>query len=259
MKQFDGNQLLALVHNSVVLSISGSTALKDRQLGDEAKFSAETVDGLLRDVSQMRDSCIELGLSVARQKVESIASSLESARHDAGKITDAFGELERIVKYELASHVFLYIEPTQAHLYTDADLFGSDVASNFPSTAYDVEEAGKCLALNRATACVFHLMRVLEAGLYALATDLPIPSIQENWQNAIEQIEKAVRGLPPGDGRIQPYSEAAAYLMHVKEAWRNRTAHIGRVYTEEKAQQIFDNVRAFMQLLATRLAEKEQS
>ena len=47
--------------------------------------------------------------------------------------------------------------------------------------------AGKCLALNRETAGVFHLMRVLQIGLYALADDLHVQNLRENWQNAIEK------------------------------------------------------------------------
>ena len=83
--------------------------------------------------------------------------------------------------------------------------------------------------------------------------DLEIQKIEENWHNAIEQIEKAIRALPKADDRKQPYSDAAAHFMYVKDAWRNRTAHIGKIYTDEKAQQILENVRGFMQVLATQL------
>ena len=53
-------------------------------------------------------------------------------------------------------------------------LFGDDVARAFPSSKGDIDEAGKCLALDRGTACVFHLMRILEIGLQLLAAKLGI-------------------------------------------------------------------------------------
>ena len=103
-------------------------------------------------------------------------------------------------------------------------------------------------------------MRVLEPGLYGLADSLKIVRIEENWHNAIEQIDKAVRGLPrttPDEKvSVQFYTEAAAHLFNVKEAWRNRAAHAGHTYAEEKAEQIFESVRGFMQVLSTRLSEK---
>ena len=156
---------------------------------------------------------------------------------------------------EMETNAYFSIDASNVKLFTQPNLFGDQVNAKFPSSAFDIEEAGKCLALSRGTACVFHLMRVLEVGLYSLAKDLSIPNIQENWQNVIEQIEKSIRGLPKSDKRKQPYSEVAAHFIHVKDAWRNSTMHIGQAYPDEKAQQIFENVKGLMQVLATRLGE----
>lgn len=64
------------------------------------------------------------------------------------------------------------------------------VFPSFPSTKYDVTEALKCYAFGRGTACVFHLMRVLERGLKVFADRFGIPSDHTNWHNIIEGIEK---------------------------------------------------------------------
>jgi hypothetical protein len=152
------------------------------------------------------------------------------------------------------------LEPEKVHFATTPDQFGEVVARAFSRATDDIEEAAQCIAFDRSTACVFHLMRVLELGMYALADNLSVPNIQENWHNAIEQIEKAVRALPHGtpDEKTdqQFYSDVAAHLFNVKDAWRNRTAHAGHVYTESKAVQIFENTRSFMRTLSTRVAEK---
>ena len=44
-------------------------------------------------------------------------------------------------------------------------LFGAAVEAKFPEMSEDISEAGKCLALNRATASVFHLMRIMEIAV----------------------------------------------------------------------------------------------
>src|SRR5205823_5048579 len=81
-----------------------------------------------------------------------------------------YGPLERYTKY---------FEPEQ--------LFGAEVFNNFASANDDIYEAGTCLALERATACVMHLMRVLEAGLAALAKAVGI-SKQNDWGAYLRKI-----------------------------------------------------------------------
>ena len=64
------------------------------------------------------------------------------------------------------------MQPRNVPYYETRPLFGPDVFNNFSSANDDIDEAGKCLALGRGTACVMHLMRVLEVGLAALASAL---------------------------------------------------------------------------------------
>lgn len=256
MRQFDARRLMVLISVFAALRLYESS--RDRK--PNATFSEQSVQGLLKDLEQTVQLCTELGLIVGRQKANSIIHNLTPGDANPYDISNELGQLDDIIHTELESHVFLFIEPTKAHLYSQQDLFGTQVAAQFPSASVDLEEAGKCLALNRGTACVFHLMRIMEIGLYSMAEALQVSNIQENWHNAIEQIERVVRGLPRGTPTEKEsmafYSDAAAQLFNVKEAWRNRTAHSGHIYTEEKAQQIFDSIRGFMQALATRLSDK---
>ena len=247
IKTFNGRLLLSL-YGTLESMHAYSQALPEEQVDNNVRESLVSI------VSQVREACVSLGLSTAAEKARLVieASKDLSTSRQVGEELDRLAEVTRL---EMQAHLFMYIEPSRTFYYSDPQLFGEEVSTNFPSAAFDIEEAGKCLAINRGTACVFHLMRVLEAGIYALAANLGIEHVQQNWQNAIEQIEKAIRGLEKDDDRKQRWSEAAAHFMHVKEAWRNRAAHIGQVYTDEKAQQIFDNVKSFMQVLATRLAE----
>src|SRR5207245_2918398 len=60
----------------------------------------------------------------------------------------------------------------KVHYHKANQLFGEPVEIKFPEVADDIKEAGKCLALDRSTATVFHLMRVLEVGVARFATKL---------------------------------------------------------------------------------------
>lgn len=176
---------------------------------------------------------------------------------------EPLGELALRIHEELQAEMFLHVPIDRVRYYESTEpLFGTDVAKQFPSISFDVVEAGKCYALHRSTACVFHLMRVLEIGLSVFAARFNVPSNHTNWHNVIEGIEKAIRNMSsdlnrPVDWKDQQefFSQVASHFMLVKDAWRNYTAHARGKYTEDEAETMLINVRGFMQKLATRLHE----
>jgi len=134
----------------------------------------------------------------------------------------------------------------------------------FPSTSYDIAESGMCLSLGRGIGCAFHLMRVLEIGLTVLGATFGVSLSRTNWAPAIEQIESKIRDmhkdpvrkmLPDCKEQQEFYAQVASHFGVLKDAWRNYTMHARGFYTEEQAEQIFDNIKGFMQKLATRLHE----
>ncbi|MEO7145619.1 MAG: hypothetical protein ABI165_19155 [Bryobacteraceae bacterium] len=159
--------------------------------------------------------------------------------------------------------VSLFVVPTsRKHYYNEGQLFGLRVASEFPSAIFDIAEAGKCIALGRFTAAVFHLMRALEIGLCIMAKELGVPSDHTNWHNIIEGIERSVRCMAsdpsrPTDWKDQQefFSKAASHFMFLKDGWRNYAVHRRSRFTDEEAEMIFINARGFMQTLAMRLHE----
>jgi hypothetical protein len=98
---------------------------------------------------------------------------------------------------ELETKFFLHID-NQELFEQRLPLFGEDVTLAFPKAAYDISEAGKCLALDRATACVFHLMRVVEVGIARLGSALNIElNPKWGWQRLINDgLEPVVNALP---------------------------------------------------------------
>jgi len=185
---------------------------------------------------------------------------IETFQQEAGNFADT-------IRRELDTKLFLAI-PNRAlgDLFENPRPFDKEgilsVSERFPDANYDMQEAANCLALSRPTACVCHLMRVLEVGLAALAGDLHIPWPDRNdWQDVINAIEGKIKLFEKGSGELpsdwrekrQFYAEAATQFTHFKDAWRNYAMHFHAVYDEGKADIIFRSVREFMQVLAARL------
>lgn len=228
-------------------------------------------DMVIQCLFTLRDDCFGMGLLVTLPKVERVIHRINSRLVTYNELENLCDDiLDRLID-ELDSHMFLMIEGKYVPYYNNPENGWGNAILQFPSILADVEEASKCLALERYTASVFHLMKVLEVGLYSMATDLNITNIQVNWQNVIEQIDSAIKdfeknrpdksditGLSEWKEKLQFYLDCATNFRFIKNAWRNQTTHTGKstnTYTGEKSFQIYNHVCSFMQTLATKLIE----
>lgn len=153
------------------------------------------------------------------------------------------------------------------------DVFGDAVRTNFNSATSDIIEAGNCLAAECNTAAVFHLMRVAEVGLRALANDRNAPFKnkpidQQEWGTILGYLDGCILQLRqdalsnwrnPGlkDIQIRFYSEVVAELRGFNEAWRRHISHAREdgIYDRDYAGGVFKHVRVFMQKLAEKISE----
>lgn len=130
-------------------------------------------------------------------------------------------------------------------------IFVKEMTDKIPAIAEDADEAAKCLALSRPTACVFHLMRVMELGVQKLGETLGVALVSEkNWQNILDETNKAIKALDHKQSRTKALAEVSSHLYGVKVAWRNEVMHPKQTYTPEEAEAIFNNVRTFIRELA---------
>ena len=106
------------------------------------------------------------------------------------------------------SFVEVYVVDEKRHDYLNPSSlpFGMQVLEQFPSAQFEIDEAGKCYAFGRPTATVFHLMRIIEIGVRAIAACLnippPIKSGEQNWGAMLkgirEEIERRNKTKPAG-------------------------------------------------------------
>lgn len=141
-------------------------------------------------------------------------------------------------------------------------LFGKKVFDEIPEAAQEISEAGKCFALDRWTACIFHLMRSLELSLHRIAKELgisfPAPIELQDWKTLVDKIDKQIEMLENQSRSLQKtedlrfYSTLNLEFGWFKNAWRNHISHARESYNEEQAANIMDHVGKFLNEVANR-------
>jgi hypothetical protein len=139
-------------------------------------------------LENFRECCVPIGLLVTREMAGNVLKCLEAGKVDKGRrvfdgselrdLDASLQALSAVILHESKTRVALTIPPEKLELFEQKEpLFGKDVAEKFNSAVFDIRESGKCLALGRATACVFHLMHVLEFALQAIhaCLELEVP------------------------------------------------------------------------------------
>jgi hypothetical protein len=209
-----------------------------------------------------------IGLEIAADTVSELISELGKDRRQSVQwLIDHVDAIEKIAEKELKRKAFFYIPPERIKFWPKMNepyAFGKKVADSFPSSTSDGNNAGLCLAASFSIAAVFHLMRVLEIGLSVLGSEFGISLAHTNWAPAIEQIESKIRdmhkdpkwkALPDCKEQQEFYAQAASHFGILKDAWRNHAMHVRGKYTQNEAELIFENVKAFMRKLSEKLDE----
>lgn len=239
----------------------------------------DSYSDLKRHTANLLEACESIGMPVTKGAASDFFDELNCAeQNDRGNFGFRGDSCLRMKSrlhssmtcfgYEVALKTTLVLPPDMAKYYDPpSPLYGTEVHSEFPSAVYEIEEAAKCLAVGRSTAAVFHLMRVMEVGIHAVARCLSVPDpvkgSGKNWGVILKNIHAArtaKSSATPKNWGI-PSDEAYFDAIHatldaVRNAWRNTTMHVENKYTTEEAEHIFVTVRGFMMKLASRMDEQ---
>jgi len=225
-------------------------------------WTSDLPDVLVMSLRNLADLSEMLDLPAVRKQAGRALSAIELTRADPNEgrsqVTRGYlGDLLSRFEDETEDRSFLYISPKRLGLYGQPQLFGSAVASRFADMGLDIEEAGTCYAVARYTACVFHLMRVMERAVRELARSLGRDNMEienQSWEKVSKEVKDAVKALPSSTpqeiARKAELLEAHARLDTVRTVWRNPTMHPARSYNEEQAEDILHGVKAFVRHLA---------
>jgi len=219
------------------------------------------------EAEKIRKWCVGSELKFCIMTLNDVIAMLHNPKATYGDFLQISTELQNTFERELRQELCFKLEVKDEFYYSDQPLFGEPVSQKFPSSSFAITEAGKCIAVDRFTASVFHLMRVMEVALRAVAKGLSIPDpvkeADRNWGAMLRKIRekmdentKSRSNDPVWSGAKEFFEDVYVHVSAVKNAWRNPTMHIENKYTKEEALRIFEATEGFMATLAQRIGEK---
>jgi hypothetical protein len=232
---------------------------RDALMGPEIR--ATLVDDLEGGLLLLEEAKLEVSLSIARDVLSLIRSKERTSLNEA--MTSLY-TVRTAIEHELDTVSIFQIPPNKRRFFEERELFGPVVAAQFPTALLDIEEASKCFALGRNTATVFHLMRVTEVGLNAIARRIAHPDPRPMWEPVLTYLDKQLK-TKYGDmgalfrGDVEFLSGVSAHMHAVNLAWRRRVMHIERNYDESEAERIIEATKGLMQHLAIKLSDPAEA
>lgn len=123
----------------------------------------------------------------------------------------------------------------------------------------DLEEALNCYAVGSWTACVFHLMRVMEAAVrqWAASRKVKATVVTKNrrlkdlmWHEVSDALRQRIDAMPRSTVKQNETRQrnfvVLATLDSVREAWRNPTMHPAAKYDGGEAKTVLHAVQGFL-------------
>jgi len=215
----------------------------------DCRLSNERVNGFCEFMLAIKEDTFKLGLKMVTRFVEDMYKNAHLLTNR--QVSDNIAHLDKMLRWEMEEHLFFFIPAAEADYYDKPELLGADVLAKFPDLRYDIVEVGNCYATSRSTAVVFHLMRIMEVGVQEFGRKVGVSLVHEkNWQNILDEINKAVKALPKGGPQAVEMAQVAANLYSVKVAWRNEVMHPNDTYGQDEAKILIGLVKVFMGQLA---------
>jgi len=215
--------------------------------------------------------CRQLNLESAVKRLERTFRALRSTNDQTyetieGELITLYEAIEDDLKTE-----YFYHYPREKALLVVKNSEWTPTFRAFPSQAKPEAERGiDCYGLGHNVACIFHMMRVAELGMRALARERKVtfphrPLEWAEWENVINLIDTKAKAAsadmtrgPALDAARAFYTAAIAQLRAFKET-RNRIMHMRGGFDELDARRAMTQVRDFMNGLSVKIGEKTRA
>jgi len=238
-------------HHFVAISSTLGQAIMDIGAGKVPRD--HTMRAVMENCALLLQHCEALGLEFSASQIKRFRESIQPGIRYTD-IRASLIDIQQRVWDEMEQRKFLALSREDDKYFTGE--FPSAVLERFPEIGFDADEAGKCLALERPTACVYHLMRVTEYALQAIGKQLGIRDERPNWEPIITKIDAELK-KPYKERQYKGMSDflahVSAHINAVKVAWRNRVMHVERKHTPEEAREIYRATVGLMRYTAESL------
>lgn len=255
----------ARVASSPLSGLGAITATPDSRTTGLSDDDAANARALL---AICNSHCLQLEMATSIDRIRIINGKLERPplfSHD--EYASELRVLRETINFELRGAFCYYYPRAKADVLRKIDDDWKLSRVKFQSARRDIDAAVDCYAGGQNTACVFHLMRVAEYGLRALARERrvkfakPRPLEWATWEAILQQLAveiKKVANRKPGTARtkaLEFYQGAFGEFGAFKDVYRNEVMHARSHYDEHQAMSVMLHVREFMERLATRIGD----
>src|SRR5664280_201755 len=167
-------------------------------------------------------------------------------------------DMRRILTGELRHRLAVFIPPDRAEFFDLQEQPDSAVARAFPEAVPELRSAGTCIALDLATAGVFHLIRAAEYGLRLSATKglgitFTFPIEFATWGNVLNAIDdklKEVKKMQRAEARascLQFYAGIVQEMRAFQVIWRDPNSHARAMYDTDQAISAYNHVNRLLE------------
>lgn len=240
--------------------------VNDQPNDKEWPFGEEFYPFLESRLDAIAGHAIDLGFLVSQHVLDTFKTRCAGRDFSLATLDEHLGMMSNAIEADVRNQTFLCVPAQDRALFEQyEEPFGIDVSLAFGGELdFDISEAARCIALERHTAAVFHLMRVMEAALKLLAKKMNVPltkkvkgvvtSKEKAWNETVRDIRTKInlRAERTKDQRQwkEDHSALCNHLDGVRLAWRNPTMHPKATYDAHEAREIYQNVKTFIQHLA---------
>jgi hypothetical protein len=171
--------------------------------------------------------------------------------------------LDEAIQDDLRGKWFYYYKRDRLQLVREIKNQWGSAYEKFKPIQREIYYAVDCYAIEHPTACVFHLMRIMEFGVQRFGRRLGVSLTRQSsqkihdlsWNDILDAMNPVIKAMPVNTparkARHEKIRAVQSYLYAVKDAWRNPTMHPRKKgYKDAEALDILNQVRAFMVGLA---------
>jgi hypothetical protein len=212
----------------------------------------ETMRGEAAEIAELLKS---MNLRMSAVDADRVVSLFKADKLTIADVSRAVDKLSERISDELGLCHLLLLSADERELFGETEPYGTKVRKKFPGAREDLEEAAKCLAVDRGTACVMHLMRAMEMSLHQLAGAVGANfKASDQWDSILNELDKTINGWGYQTKaevlRKDRFRQVHTNLASVKRAWRHPYMHARFSATPEVAKDIFNAVGGFMRQFA---------
>jgi len=231
--------------------------------GRRKVIGLKELEQIAPEIEFLIQHCKNLGLNTTLVQLERVktmvvdGSAFEPRMHEF--FVSSIFEIGTRLRDELESRK-CYIVSAERTSFITGNNFSRVVGERFSEAIPDMDEAARCFAFERPTACIFHLMRITEFAIHEIASLLKIQDHAPSWETIIRKIDDELKS----DYKVRKYkgdqdllANTSTHVHAVKVAWRNKTMHVEKINTMEHAKEIYDATTGLMRYLAENLPPRE--